>query len=65
MTIYDQSMRHNGLANKGELKRRYILDLSYNVGNVKNNYTHSYPDIAVKHIKKYRESYKNLNLVFA
>jgi len=64
VTIYDQSMRHNGMANNGELKRRYILDLSYNIGNVRNNYTHSYPDLATEHIVKYRESYKNLNLVF-
>ena len=64
VTIYDQSMRHNGMANKGDLKRRYILDLSYNIGNVKNNYTSSYPGLATEHIRKYRESYQNLNLAF-
>lgn len=64
VTIYDQSMKHNGMANNGDLKRRYILDLSYNIGNVKNNYTSSYPEVATEHIRKYRESYQNLNLVF-
>ena len=64
VTIYDQSMMHNGMANNGELKRRYILDLSYNIGNVRNNYTNTYPDLASEHIQKYREAYQNLNLVF-
>ena len=62
--IYDQSIRHYGMANNGDLKRRYILDLSYNIGNVKNNYTGTYPELASEHIRKYREAYQNLNLVF-
>jgi len=38
VTIYDQSMRHNGGENNGELKLQYILDLSYNIRNDRNNY---------------------------
>ena len=62
ITIYDQSLNHGGMANNNEdLKRRYILDLSYNIGNVYNDYESDYPKVAKEHIGRYREKYRNLN----
>ena len=63
VTIYDQSLEHCGMANKNRnLKRRYILDLSYKIGNVLNEYGSNYPKLAQEHVRRYREKYGNLNI---
>merc|ERR1711862_740524 len=63
VTIYDQSMRHNGMANNGKLKRRYILDLSYNIEHVLNKYTENFSELATQHVSKVRKTFENLNAI--